>query len=322
MRETGFISFRWGIPELDHGNVIIPEPLYRFHGQLGVTGNLFVLIVQLAAFKYESPGSIACPSFQTLADRMALSRRRVIELVDELERAGWLLVTRRGPYRNEYDMRPFAQACWDLYKAATSAESRTSIGGAASAENVTSTSAESRTPLVRNPAPEEQEDKNKKSKNTNPLSAHADPPAKPTIFCEGSNYSEAFERLWVNWLVLNRGIDKRGAARQWNATLRSRMNGTKPEDAAERIVVAAGKFAEAMRLDGRTPDLVMHAARFLGRDQCWTDYENWRPATVTARASERTPEDRGAGGHDPAIYQKKVKGPKEESGVTAPGGGA
>lgn len=159
------ISFRWGIKQLDHGNVIIPEPIYRYAGKLGVTGNQFVLIVQLAAFKYESEGSVACPSFQTLADRMGISRRRVMELVDQLEAAGWLSVTRRTTYRNEYSLEKFAQACWDLYEADTSAESRTSVSVATSAENFTSTSAESRTPLVRNPAPEEQEEKSKKTKN-------------------------------------------------------------------------------------------------------------------------------------------------------------
>jgi phage replication O-like protein O len=156
-----------------------------------------------------------------------------------------------------------------------------------------------------------------------PLSARADAPAKPAIFCEGSNYSEAFERLWGNWLALNRGIDKRGAARQWNATLRSRMNGTKPEEAAERIVTAAGKFAEAMRAEGRTPELVMHAARFLGRDQCWTDYENWAPAIGTGRARDdglslqKATVDAG----DVQAFERALAG-RKKSGVTAPGGGS
>jgi hypothetical protein len=96
------------------------------------------------------------------------------------------------------------------------------------------------------------------------------------------------------------------------------MNGTKPEDAAERIVVAAGKFAEAMRLEGRSPDVIMHAARFLGRDQCWTDYENWTPSAVSIRSRENGLENQRADGHDVSIYERRVRGPKEPAGVTAP----
>ena len=152
------ISFRWGIPELDHGNVIIPEPIYRFHGELGVTGNHFVLIVQLSAFRYESKTGKASPSFQTLAQRMGISRRQVMRVVKKLEDDGWLTIVRRGTETNEYNFQPFAKACWDLYLQSIRA---------ASDESDTSASDESDTTLVTDMSPEEQEYKNKNSKNKN-----------------------------------------------------------------------------------------------------------------------------------------------------------
>jgi uncharacterized phage protein (TIGR02220 family) len=170
-RVSESISFRWGIPELDHGNVLIPEPILRYHSRVGVVGNLFVLMVHLASFRYESARGAARPSYQTLADRMGLSRRRVMELVEQLESAGFLIVTRNATYCNEFSFAPFAEACWERYKADTSAEDRTSEAGATSAENRTSTSAENRTRLVRNSAPEEQEEKNKNPKNKTSLSS-------------------------------------------------------------------------------------------------------------------------------------------------------
>jgi hypothetical protein len=127
------------------------------------------------------------------------------------------------------------------------------------------------------------------------------------VFCEGATYSPAFGIVWANWLALNRGTNKKGAAREWNTTLRSRLNGDKPEASAERIQRAAGNFAEAMRLEGRSPDVILHCATWLGRDQRWLEYENWVP--TAARASpglSPLPEC-----YDPAIYERKVKGPKE-----------
>jgi hypothetical protein len=146
------------------------------------------------------------------------------------------------------------------------------------------------------------------------LSASADAPAKPAIFCEGANYSEAFEQLWTNWIGLNRVVDKRGASQQWNTTLRSRLNGAKPEVSAERIVKAAVNFREAMKLEGRSPQFVMHASKFLGRDQLWLDYENWTPTEVPMRPSSGSASLslQRSDGHDPAIYERRVRGPRIE----------
>jgi len=161
------VSFRWGIPELDHGNVWIPEPVYRFHGPLGVKGNYFVLIVHLAAFKYESRRGKAMPSLSTIAERMGLSRRRIIELVQKLESDGWLKVKRQptvhgDPDNNEYNFEPFAKACWALYTEGGE-ESRTTPGE------------ESRTTVVKDSAlpTKEEEHKNKKSKNKTAVSRRA-----------------------------------------------------------------------------------------------------------------------------------------------------
>lgn len=128
-----------------------------------------------------------------------------------------------------------------------------------------------------------------------------------TVFCDGATYSPAFGVVWANWLALKRGMDKKGAAREWNTTLRSRLNGDRPEASAERIRKAAANFAEAMRLEGRSPEVILHCATFLGRAQRWLDYENWTPSPRASPGPSPLPE-----GYDPAIYQRKVKGPKEE----------
>ena len=165
MGETERLSFRWGIPELDHGNVVIPEPIYRFHGELDVKGNAFVFIVHLAAFKYESAGSVACPSYQTLATRMGLTRRAVIKIASGLEDDGWVQIHRRGTETSEFSFAPFAQACWDRYRQAASEPEFTSKASASELQ-FTSASEPEFTPLVNQSSPEEQEEKNKKTKNS------------------------------------------------------------------------------------------------------------------------------------------------------------
>lgn len=155
------ISFRWGIPELDYGYVMIPEPILLFHGKVGVKGNYFALIVQLASFKYESKRGKSKPSLSTIAKRMGLSRRRVMELIKKLESDGWLKVKRErtqygDPDNNEYNFTPFSRACWALYE-----------GG--SAGIITTPSAESFTTVVRRSSSptKEEEVKNKNLKNRN-----------------------------------------------------------------------------------------------------------------------------------------------------------
>jgi hypothetical protein len=152
-RDADRISFRWGIPELDHGNVMIPEPILRYHGRLGVKANQFILIIQLATFKYESAGGEARPSFSTIAERMGVTRRYVIDLVTQLEEEGWLAVSRRGTQTNVYSFEKFAQECWALYLAELVNHSSPDTS-----ELVNCSSPE----LVNHSSPEEEESKNKK----------------------------------------------------------------------------------------------------------------------------------------------------------------
>ena len=158
------LSFRWGIPELDHGNVIIPEPIYRYHGQLGIKGNAFVLIMHLAAFRHESEQGMACPSYQTIADRMGIDRRSVIRLAMQLEQDGWLKIVRREHQTSVFNFGAFAQACWDLHCQEAS-DATVTTSGQPSDATVTTGSDATVTPLVTLLSPEEQEKKNKKTKN-------------------------------------------------------------------------------------------------------------------------------------------------------------
>lgn len=126
-----------------------------------------------------------------------------------------------------------------------------------------------------------------------------------TVFCDGATYSPAFGVVWANWLALKRGMDKKGAAREWNTTLRSRLNGDKPEASAARIQKAAAHFAEAMRLEGRGPELVMHCATFLGRDQRWLDFEEWAP--TAARASPLPANACAVSSEEAAEFERRVQ---------------
>ena len=76
---------------------------------------------------------------------------------------------------------------------------------------------------------------------------------------------------------------------------------------------AAANFAEAMRLEGRSPDVILLASTFFGRDQRWVDYEHWAPSAAPRSGREEALGNQRATGHDPDIYARLVKGPKEEA---------
>ncbi|MFC2094947.1 helix-turn-helix domain-containing protein [Candidatus Bipolaricaulota bacterium] len=284
------ISFRWGIPELDRGNVMIPEPICRFHGEVGVKANYFVLIVQLAAFKYESRRGKSKPSLSTIAERMGVSRRRVIELVKKLEDDGWLTVRRKDtdygdPDNNEYSFEPFAKACWALYQGGGEEFHTTQRGAKGSAESRATPSEESRTTVVKNSAPptKEEELKNKKPKNKN---TSANKPRFPADWYRQNE--ENYQRI--------KGIKLRG-----------------PE---------LGPLQRDLKLiyrAGHSPDDVRAFAEALeASEEVWTD--SWTITTVrrklaefkagklfngmtTQTASRAGPAPKGTA-RDPSIYEK------------------
>lgn len=285
----GKISFRWGIPELDHGNVMIPEPIYRFHGKLGVTGNQFVLIVQLSAFKYESKNSITCPSIATLANRMGLNPRSVMRLVSELEEDGWLTVKRTHGKNNVYDFQNLSKACWQLYIEATSDKMYTSSIADTPDKTYTSTSDKTSPQLVTKCTPEEKEYKNKNTKK------------KTSV---GNDYSEDFETAWQTWIKLKRTPDKKKAFDKWRATLR--RNGTSPE----RLIEAAQNYATYCEKAGTEPKYVKHAATFFGSSEPWQDFLDGNMTERLAELKSKSKNNIGliVNGREPGYYDDLLRG--------------
>jgi DNA-binding MarR family transcriptional regulator len=276
-RVNDTISFRWGIPELDHGNVLIPEPILLHHTELGVTGNLFVLVVHLAAFRYESARGVSCPSYQTLAKRLGLTRRRVMGLVEQLEDAGLLIVTRNNVYHsNEFSLEPFARACWDKYKASSSETGFTGEGNFTSEKNGTG--------VVKLASPEEQEEKkNKKSSSATPR------PKMP---------GEVLTRLTETYADL-KGIRPQGE--EW-------------------LPIQQG-FRLAWR-DGNTEEQILGCMnRIVSLGWPWTinTVRKWLPDfrangmanAVMPKEPEKVDLQR-ATGHDPAIYEQRMRRREEE----------
>jgi AraC-like DNA-binding protein len=113
------ISSRWGIPEYDQGFTPIPESVLRYHAQLGVTGHLFAVVIHLASFKWERDNSAAYPSYETLAQRVGVTKSYLSKLIHRLEGSGMIVTTRRTTaggriVRTEYSLEPFARACHRL----------------------------------------------------------------------------------------------------------------------------------------------------------------------------------------------------------------
>lgn len=102
--------FRWGITELDGGFITVPNAFLDRYGQLGIKRTEFLLIIHLARYKYERPGSECRPSLTTVAEQMDVSERYVRKLVADLEEKGWLKRTARPGKPNLYDFAALSEA--------------------------------------------------------------------------------------------------------------------------------------------------------------------------------------------------------------------
>jgi hypothetical protein len=112
----GGYSFRWGIPLLDDLGYI---PIYLFmldNYHMVLTRDEFLLVVHLAAYKYEKEGSKSYPSQDTVARKMGYAHRNSVNrLVRSMKDKGMLLVTENPGHTVEYDAKPFSELMWDLY---------------------------------------------------------------------------------------------------------------------------------------------------------------------------------------------------------------
>jgi len=114
---TERFSFRWGIPILDAAQKFTPiyDFMLRRYTTLGLTGSEFLLIIHLASRHYEIDRGRSCPSLQTVAGEMGMSKRNVQKLLRNLEAKEMLRVIQRPGETSIYDCSPFAQACLEVW---------------------------------------------------------------------------------------------------------------------------------------------------------------------------------------------------------------
>lgn len=109
MAEERF-SFRWGIPWLDGGYMMVPNFFFSHYVELGVTRPEFLFVLHLARYRFESQRGVSRPSLQAVAKEMGYGRRQVQRMVGSLESKGWLVVTECPGKPSEYDFEGLARA--------------------------------------------------------------------------------------------------------------------------------------------------------------------------------------------------------------------
>lgn len=108
---TDEFSFRWGVPFLDAGFTQIPNLFFDHYSEVGASKNEFLLILHLARYKYEAPGSECRPSISTVAKQMGCTDRAVSKWIHSLKTHGMLTVTERPGYPSLYSFEGFSEAC-------------------------------------------------------------------------------------------------------------------------------------------------------------------------------------------------------------------
>ena len=76
MAQDRAFSSRWGISTPRHSYVRVPNYFFDCYAEAGVTGTEFLLILHLARYQFEKPGSRCCPSVETVARQMGSERIR------------------------------------------------------------------------------------------------------------------------------------------------------------------------------------------------------------------------------------------------------
>ena len=84
-------------------------------------------------------------------------------------------------------------------------------------------------------------------------------------------YSSDFEEFWDVWKSLKRAVDKVGAWKAWNTTLKGR-NGDGSQEASS-LIFAARNYQQTCKNDGTESKYIMHAATFLGPGLRWADFK-------------------------------------------------
>jgi DNA-binding MarR family transcriptional regulator len=124
-KDDELFSMRWGIPILDEGHTTIPNFFFDHYTEVGISRSEFLLILHLARYKYESPGSESRPSVPTVAKQMGYSKRMVQKLLAGLEERGMMVRHFQDGRPTIYDFGGFSRA---ILKAALLDENECSRG--------------------------------------------------------------------------------------------------------------------------------------------------------------------------------------------------
>jgi hypothetical protein len=129
-------SFRWGIPGMDGGFTDVPNVFFDHYSQLGMKPQEFMLILHLARYQWERPGSMCHPSLATVAREMGYGVRYVRKLLAGLEKRGLITRELRPGNTSLYDFSPTAKTISEMAsRQGEEPEDRTSAGTRSSTRN-------------------------------------------------------------------------------------------------------------------------------------------------------------------------------------------
>jgi hypothetical protein len=107
--QTETFSFRWGIPLDDVGHTPVPNWMFDYYAEAGVKQHEFLLILHLARYAYERPGTMCCPSVETLAAQLGITPRALRQRLSDMEDRGLLQRQYRPGQTTVYDFTPFSE---------------------------------------------------------------------------------------------------------------------------------------------------------------------------------------------------------------------
>ena len=107
--QTETFSFRWGIPMDEAGHTPVPNWMFDYYAEAGVKPSEFLLILHLARYAYERPGTMCCPSVETLAAQLGITPRALRQRLSDMEDRGLLQRQYRPGQTTVYDFTPFSE---------------------------------------------------------------------------------------------------------------------------------------------------------------------------------------------------------------------
>lgn len=104
------LDHRWGIPRLQRAFTPVPNYFLDHYAQLGINPTEFLLIVHLARYKFDRPGTESKPAVSTIAAQMGLSKRHLRRILADLGERGWIRRNPQAGEPNAYDYTPLTTA--------------------------------------------------------------------------------------------------------------------------------------------------------------------------------------------------------------------